>query len=85
VAHLGLICAAAQEWLAAHSDSREFWVGHAIGRRVCSVLSAILALDPKLFATDQPVRREIDALLGKLIRLGVAEGHGLEEALRQNP
>jgi hypothetical protein len=82
-AHLGLICAAAQEWMAAHSDSREFWVGHAIGRRVCSVLSAILALDPKRFATDQPARREIDALLGKLIRLGVAEGHGLEEALRQ--
>lgn len=82
-AHLGLICAAAQEWMAAHSDSREFWVGHAIGRRVCSLLSAILALDPKRFATDQPARREIDALLGKLIRLGVAEGHGLEEALRQ--
>jgi hypothetical protein len=82
---LGLIRAAAQEWMAVHTDSREFWVGHAIGRRVCSVLSAILALDPKLFATDQPARREIDALLGKLIRLGVGEGHSLEEALGQTP
>jgi hypothetical protein len=69
--------------MSAHPDSREFWVGHAIGRRVCAKLSAILTLDPKLFATDQPKRREIDALLGKLIRLGVAEGHGLEEAVRQ--
>ena len=84
-AQLGVIGAAAQEWMAAHSDSREFWGGQAIGRRVCSLLSAILALDPKLFATDQPARREIDALLGKLMRLGVAEGHGLEEALRQTP
>jgi hypothetical protein len=79
--HLGLVCAAAQKWMFAHSESREFWVGAAIGRRVCAVLTAILALDPKLFATDQPVRREIDALLGKLIRLGVAEAHRLEEAL----
>lgn len=82
-AHLGLILLAAQRWMSAHPDSREFWVGHAIGRRVCAKLSAILTLDPKLFATDQPRRREIDALLGKLIRLGVAEGHGLEEAVRQ--
>ncbi len=84
-AHLGLICGAAQKWISAHPESREFWVGHAIGRRVCTTLAAILALDPKLFGTDQPVRREIDALLGKLIRLGVAESHGLEEALRGIP
>lgn len=84
-AHLGLILVAAQKWMSAHPDSREFWVGQAIGRRVCAGLSAVLAHDPKLFATDQPVRLEIDALLGKFIRLGVAEGHGLEEALRQIP
>ena len=84
-AHLGLICGAAQKWISAHPESREFWVGHAIGRRVCTMLAAIVALDPKLFGTDQPVRREIDALLGKLIRLGVAESHGLEEALRRVP
>ena len=83
--HLRLICGAAQRWMCVHPESREFWVGHAIGRRVCAVLTAILALDPKLFGTDQPVRREIDTLLGKLIRLGVAESHGLEEALRKSP
>lgn len=82
-AHLRLVCGAAQKWISAHPESREFWVGHAIGRRVCTLLAAILALDPKLFGTDQPVRREIDALLGKLIRLGVSESHGLEEALRR--
>jgi hypothetical protein len=81
-AHLGLICAAAKSWLAAHPDSREFWIGHAIGRRICALIEAILRLDPTLFSSSQPVRREIDEFLGRLVRLGVSEAHRLEEALR---
>jgi len=80
-AHLPLIFAAAQSWLAAHPDDGEFWVGQAIGRRVCLVIEAILRLAPNSFAPDQPARREIDDALGKLIRLGIAEAHRLEEAL----
>jgi len=82
-AHLPLIFAAAQSWLAAHPDDREFWIGQAIGRRVCLVIEAILRLAPNSFAPDRPARREIDDALGKLIRLGVAEAHRLEEALRE--
>jgi len=40
-------------------------------------------LAPNSFAPDQPARREIDDVLGKLIRLGVAEAHRLEKALRE--
>ena len=82
-AHLGLIRAAAKSWLAAHPDSRGFWIEHSIGRRVCSVLAAILAIDPGLFAPDQRARQEIDDFLGRLVRLGVSEAHRLEESLRQ--
>lgn len=59
-AHLGLICTAAKNWLAVYPDSTEFWIGQAVGRRVCSLIEAILALDPKLLATDQSARSEID-------------------------
>ena len=83
-AHLPVICAAAKSWLTAHPESSEFWIGQAVGRRVCVVIEKIFALQPGLFAMDQPPRREIDDLLGKLIRLGVAEAHRLEEALRQD-
>jgi hypothetical protein len=31
--HLALICAAAKHWLVAHSDSRDFRIGHAFGKR----------------------------------------------------
>jgi hypothetical protein len=82
-AHWPLIFAAAKSWLAAHPDDKEFWVGQAIGRRVCLVTEAILRLAPKSFATDQPARREVNDVLGKLIRLGVAEAHRLEKAFRE--
>ena len=81
--HLNLIRRAAKSWLAAHPDDREFWVGQALGRRVCALMEAILAADPAPFAADQPARRDIDDLLGKLIRFGVAEAHRLEESIRQ--
>ena len=68
---------------AAHADDSEFWIGRAIGRRVCSVIEATLTLAPNSFAPDQPGRREIDDVLGKWIRLGVAEAHRLEKALRE--
>lgn len=81
--HLNLIRRSAGSWLAAHPENREFWVGHAVGRRVCTLLEAILAVDPGPFAADQPARRDIDDFLGRLIRLGVAEAHRLQESIRE--
>jgi hypothetical protein len=80
--HLPLIVAAGKLWFASHSDDREFWIENAVGRRICSVIEAILLLDPKLFCSDQPARKEIDVLLASLIHLGVSEAHLLEETLR---
>ena len=80
---IDLVREAAKGWLAAHSDDREFWIGQAVGRRVCLAIEAILKLTPSSFAPEQPARRQIDDVLGKLIRLGVAEAHRLEKALRE--
>ena len=81
-AHLPVIIAAGKGWLAAHQDNKEFWIDHGIGRRLCSLIEAILAFDPKPFASDQPLRKDIDGLLGSLVRMGIAEAHRLEESLR---
>lgn len=81
--HLKVVCAVVKCWLIAHPDSTEFWIGHAIGRRACSVIEAIVTLDPGLFAPGQRSRGEVDDFLGKLVRLGVSEAHRLEEVFRK--
>ncbi len=79
--HLGLIRASITTWLAVHADSRVFWVDRGIGRRVCSVIEVLLGFSPAHFAPGEPARKELDAFNGKMIRLGVAQAHRLEEAL----
>lgn len=81
-AHLPVFIAAGKGWLATHPDNKEFWIDQGIGRRLCSLMEAIIAFDPKPFASDQPLRKDIDTLLGSLVRMGVPEAHRLEESLR---
>ena len=81
--HLPLIVAAGKLWFASHSDDKEFWIEHAVGRRVCSVIAAILPLDPKALDQNRPIRSDIEGFLAGLIRLGVAEAHRLDDALRR--
>jgi hypothetical protein len=80
--HLPLIVAAGKLWFAAHPDDKVFWIDNAIGRRLCSMIEAIVALDPKTLGLDQTIRSDIEGFLADLIRLGVAEAHRLEDALR---
>jgi hypothetical protein len=81
-AHLPLISAAGKSWLTSNPDDRAFWIDHNVGPRLCSVIEALLAVDPNLFGIDQPLRNDIDSLLASLVRLGVPEAHRLEQALR---
>jgi len=77
-AHLPVIIAAGKGWLTAYPDNKEFWIDQGIGRRLCSLMEAVLAFEPKSFASDRPIRKDIDGLLGSLVRMGVAEAHRLE-------
>jgi hypothetical protein len=68
--------------LTAYPDNKDFWIDQGIGRRLCSLMETILASDPEQFGLNQPFRKDIDALLGSLVRMGVAEAHRLEESFR---
>ena len=79
---LPVVVSAGKGWSAAHPDDRDFWVDQGIGRRLCSVMQAIFSRDPNSSGHAQPLRKDIEVLLGKLIRVGVAEAHRLEQSLR---
>ena len=78
---LQVIVAAAKGWWAAHPDDRDFWIDHDFGRRLCSLTEVIFSHDPTPLRTGQPFRKDIDALLSNLVRVGVAEAHRLEQSL----
>ncbi len=80
--HLPLIVAASKSWLAAFPEDKAFWIDQGVGRRLCALIDAVLALDPSLFAPDQGSRIDIDRLLESLVRMGIAEAYRLEESLR---
>lgn len=81
-AHLEVIVAAGKQWMVAHHDDKAFWIDQDIGRRFCAVLDAILSCDAQPFGSHQLLRKEIDSLLGSLVRMGVPEAHRLEMRLR---
>jgi hypothetical protein len=83
--HLPLIVASCNAWLAAFGDDKSFWIDQDIGRRLCALLDAVLLLDVRLFASDQPLRGDVDRFLERLVRMGSAEAYRLEEKLRALP
>jgi hypothetical protein len=81
-AQLRLISAAGKAWWAANPGETAFWIDAGVGRRVCSLIQAILALGARPLLADQALRKDIDELMAGLIGLGVTEAHELEKALR---
>ncbi len=80
-AHLGFLVMAARAWLESYSDSRDFWVGHGVGRRVCVAIEGIRRQEPALLDAAKSIRFDIDRLLAALIVLGVPEARRLEQTL----
>jgi hypothetical protein len=80
--HLPLIVATSKSWLAAFPEDKAFWIDQGVGRRLCALIDAILTLDPRLFASDQPSRKDIDRLLEAQVRMGNPDAYRLEERIR---
>ena len=84
-AHLPFLLAAATSWMAAFPDATDFWIEHAIGRRVCAFIDATRQMEPTLLAPGQQLRDQVDRLLPGMVRVGVAEAARLEQALQLAP
>lgn len=80
--HASFLLAAATSWMTAFPDSTDFWIEHGIGRRVCALLDATRQMEPTLVAAGQPLRDQVDRLLPRLVRVGVADAARLEQALQ---
>ena len=78
IEHAQILVMGAKSWLAAFPDDNDFWVEQGIGRRICNLLDVVLVKCDALFAAERGLRRDVDAILGGLVRSGVPEAARLE-------
>ena len=80
--HLPFVVGFATAAITARPDDKVFWSDHGIGARVCKWLTGRLDADGSSFAAAKPDRAAIDALLAKLVTIGIAEARRLEVRLQ---
>ncbi|MBB4615377.1 AAA family ATPase [Novosphingobium taihuense] len=86
--HLDFLLFAIESWLEVTGGDRAMWHELAIGRKVAQWFESATKGDPSLCRRDHAQRLRIDAMLGRLVSLGVSEAHELElkiEAERNSP
>jgi len=76
--HLDFLLFAVESWLAVTNGDRSMWHELGIGRKVAEWFKTAAIDDPSLFRQDHPSRSRIDAMLGRLVTMGVSEAHELE-------
>jgi hypothetical protein len=77
-AHVAFLLSSALTWLRRQPTNRLLWVEGGLGARVALWLEAIVGIDVALRSPAHPLRPEVDAVLARLVQIGVAEAHRVE-------
>lgn len=78
---LPLLLTAGEVWLRAFPANTTFWIDHATGRRLCRLYDRLLSDNPTAIEAGSDARRRLEAILPRLVALGVAEANLTEERL----
>lgn len=78
---LPLLLTAGEVWLQAFPANTAFWVDHATGRRLCRLYDCLLSDNPTALEAGSEARRRLEAILPRLVTLGVAEANLADERL----
>ncbi|MCA9564002.1 MAG: hypothetical protein KC561_10960, partial [Myxococcales bacterium] len=81
--HTAFFLSSALTWLQKQPNNKPLWVDGGLGARLAQWLELAAASDATLRATTHPLRAQVDDLLARLVRVGVAEAHRVERALAQ--
>lgn len=80
--HAEFLISGAELWQSRLPTDTALWVDLGIGRRIVSWLREATVESPELNGRDHPLRLRIDAMLGRLVAVGVAEAHDLERTIQ---
>jgi hypothetical protein len=81
--HADFVLSALEVWLERLQTDPTMWIELGIGRRAVEWLLAASSEEPGLLTPDHLLRGRMDAVLGRLIALGVPEAHELERRIEE--
>ena len=81
--HADFLISALEAWLDRSQSDPTMWIELGIGRRAVEWLIAASNEEPGLLAPEHALRGRIDAVLGRLIAMGVPEAHELERRIEE--
>lgn len=79
--HAGFFLSSTVTWLRRQPGNAQLWVDDGLGARLAKWLEAVTTSDASLRAATHPLRAQIDDVLARLVRVGVAEAHRVEQLL----
>ena len=79
--HMAFFLSSARFWLGRQPDNALLWVDGGLGGRLARWLEKITAIDPSIRCATHPLRAQVDDVLARLVRIGVAEAHQVERSL----
>jgi hypothetical protein len=82
--HARFFLSSALTWLRRQSGNARLWVDGGLGARLARWLESVTTSDTSLRATTHPLRAQIDDVLARLVQMGVAEAHRVEQVLANN-
>jgi hypothetical protein len=79
-AHAGFFLSSALVWLRRQPDNTRLWVDGGLGFRLANWLEALAGSDASFTLAGSPFRAQMDDVLARLIKVGVAEAYSVERA-----
>jgi hypothetical protein len=76
--HLDFFLFAVEAWLEATRNDPSMWHTLGIGRKVAQWFDKAAVEDPSLLRPNHSQRVRIDAMLGRLVSVGISEAHEIE-------
>jgi hypothetical protein len=78
--HTAFFLSSALTWLRRQPSNTLLWVDGGLGARLARWLESVMASDGSLRSAGNPLRAQVDDVLARLIRIGVADAHRVEQS-----
>ncbi len=82
--HAAFFVSSALTWLRRQPSNTSLWIESGLGERLARWLESVTSSDESLRSANHALRADMDHILARLVQIGVAEAHRVEQSLAQS-